>query len=990
MATMSVSGTRFELLALLLLIGLLDAATVRGADDEATSRAPPVPAVPPRFAHLPLGVPETMHRVTALEFSPDGKYLASAHGWYERGGSLQVWDVNTGMRVGLQILPVGVSSIGWTAEGRHLAISVWDTTVRGYDFPALEQKARIAIDRSVARLAISPDGMQMVTAAEGHTPKDDSSGRSVQIRDAASGALVRACESDNKLFRLSCVAWSPTGKYVAAAGGYHGQQIGLGRLWFADTGKEAARLEGDSGYILAIRFFPDDSRVATAGLDGNVRLWDSATGKMVSRFAAGPLIEGLDVSPDGTLLASGSAGGEVALWSPEQNRKVADLCKSGPPVHSVAFARDGKLLASGHSDGIIRVWNVPDQKLAQELPALGSDDRPGRIQALSSLAEGQIAVIGYDTGLLRAVDVIRQTDVWQRNTGKGRSPTAIALASDQKRLLVGCEDGTVRLHSADDGALKLELKKMPSRITGAAMGNNGKWLAAGDADGRVWLWDQEGKTLRGQRRDHRGAVLAIGFADEDRLVTSIGADGTAICRKTLADEIVVEARVNAGPVAAARISDDGSTAVVIGQQVAVWDAVTLKRRSEVRLQVSKQSATAVTPDASLVVVGHALGTSLFDGRQEGTIAPVQATGSRDGGIYALSADHRVLLQGTSVGTLLVWRAVPPRVPPLARIRRVGNAVALAASADGKWLAGGGDDAQVTVWNLATGEIVETLPGGAGTIYACQFSADSQMLATANLNGLVKVWRVKDWTLQGSHLNPKRKVRSVAFSPDGRWLAIGGSDRSLSIIETKEWETIVEKPGQDHWVEGLAFSPDGSRLYSITGSWDHGDQPVSSTLTVWKVATKKDQPGLEIEPLKKITAHGATSDNLVVTPDGRYVVTGSAEGQIKVWDARTLKPIRSIRTPVGMHRLSLMRNDPTRVLLGDSQGGVSVWNLETGVCVAEYASHVGHVFDVTATKDGRLLFSAGEDDFILIWPGPDRAPDDAALRFVKRITEDPQP
>jgi WD40 repeat protein len=87
-------------------------------------------------------------------WSPDGKYLASAHGWYERGGSLQVWDMNTGKRVALQNLPIGISSLGWTADSRHLAISVWDSTVRVYAFPSLEQITRIGIDRSVAGTSV--------------------------------------------------------------------------------------------------------------------------------------------------------------------------------------------------------------------------------------------------------------------------------------------------------------------------------------------------------------------------------------------------------------------------------------------------------------------------------------------------------------------------------------------------------------------------------------------------------------------------------------------------------------------------------------------------------------------------------------------------------------------------------------------------------------------------------------------------------------------
>ena len=57
--------------------------------------------------------------------------------------------------------------------------------------------------------------------------------------------------------------------------------------------------------------------------------------------------------------------------------------------------------------------------------------------------------------------------------------------------------------------------------------------------------------------------------------------------------------------------------------------------------------------------------------------------------------------------------------------------------------------------------------------------------------------------------------------------------------------------------------------------------------------------------------------------------------------------------------------------------------QTGAYVANYGGHVGHVMDVTATSDGRLLISAGEDDQLLFWPGPTRGPDAKLLRFLQR-------
>src|SRR5688572_9180469 len=76
----------------------------------------------PSFTNTPLRIPETMQRVTSLEFSPDGKYILSGHGWYERSGSFQIWEVATGKRVALHVLPIGVSSVGWLPEGDKFAI----------------------------------------------------------------------------------------------------------------------------------------------------------------------------------------------------------------------------------------------------------------------------------------------------------------------------------------------------------------------------------------------------------------------------------------------------------------------------------------------------------------------------------------------------------------------------------------------------------------------------------------------------------------------------------------------------------------------------------------------------------------------------------------------------------------------------------------------------------------------------------------------------
>jgi WD40 repeat protein len=355
---------------------------------------------------------------------------------------------------------------------------------------------------------------------------------------------------------------------------------------------------------------------------------------------------------------------------------------------------------------------------------------------------------------------------------------------------------------------------------------------------------------------------------------------------------------------------------------------------------------------------------------------------------AFSADDRLLFQTERGGELAVFRSVPTAKPALAERSVMGNAAAVAVSPDGKWLAGGGDDSQAAVWNLETGNLAHTFQVN-GTLYACRFSPDSQWLATGSLGGMLKVWSLKDGALEASFAESAQGVRSLAFSPDGHWLAFGGIDRVLRIVDTRRWEIVHEQPKQPLWIEGLEFSPDGQWLYSITGSWSEKDQPVTASLMQWKVVINGTPPTVSLEPIKSVAAHTATSDNLALTNDGKWVVTPSVDRYLRVWNAKNLDLLRTISIGEGVHRIHAMKGDAPLILLGGLDGGVSVWDVANGEVVARYAGHKTHVFDVTATPDGRLVISAGEDDRFLFWPGPLQKPGPDLERAVKRLAMPPK-
>jgi WD40 repeat protein len=115
-----------------------------------------------------------------------------------------------------------------------------------------------------------------------------------------------------------------------------------------------------------------------------------------------------------------------------------------------------------------------------------------------------------------------------------------------------------------------------------------------------------------------------------------------------------------------------------------------------------------------------------------------------------------------------------------------------------------------------------------------FSPDSPWLATGGEENTVQIWDVGS----GRELRPPLRghtgeVYAVAVSPDGRWVASGGEDSTVKVWDCRNAFRLVRSfRGHTGLVSSLAFSPDSGRL--VSGSRDH-------KVKVWDVSKLGDQP-----------------------------------------------------------------------------------------------------------------------------------------------------
>lgn len=307
-------------------------------------------------------------------------------------------------------------------------------------------------------------------------------------------------------------------------------------------------------------------------------------------------------------------------------------------------------------------------------------------------------------------------------------------------------------------------------------------------------------------------------------------------------------------------------------------------------------------------------------------AEVPAHGGPIRGI-AISADGTRALTAGFDYSVIEWDIASVR--PVRRLIGHNAAVNAVAYLPGGRAVSASDDGTVAIWNLADGRRIRSLSGHGAKVTAIAVSPDGALIASAAWDGTVRLWQ-SDSGAELRTLKHQTNVNVVAFSPDGRQLVSAGYEGSVNVWSAADGAQLREFGGGGFPVIALTFTADGRSL--LTASAD-------MTMRQWNPETGRENSVPQ--------RYDAPILALAVSADNGIAAASDLHGSVRLWqpgDVASLRLIAGSGDPVWAVGLTL---NGERLVTGAADGVLRVWEVRTGRLLGpetEVASSTDLTFD----------------------------------------------
>jgi len=846
--------------------------------------------------------------------------------------NLYVFNASAGGQPAKFALPANATAACVRSDGSQAAVSTGDNQLTVVETQGLRVLEQFAIPASATALRFVDE--HRIAAAIGNN---------VHVQPLSIKALLAGHEG-----AVTCLEFTPDGRLASG-----GADKSL-RLWDVDEAKQVAIFAGAGDALTDLDIATESGHLVATSLDNVARIWKlpdaKASGQSVSpsmEIAQPAKVHGIATSADGTRIATAGEDGIVRLWDVATGVELQRYAGHEKPIADVAMPSDASKIISAAADNNAIQFTVAVERLWAQ------SETP--IRAVDSLPDGTALVTGSQQGIA----------FWNTESGQQRSVENVGsivdltIRPDGQQLAVANELGEVHFVSPGDGAIALTLP--PPKGEAAPAGNAERPAArvAYSADGTTLLVSRgtaEARLCRvadGQMMEIfavANPVTDVATLPEANKLVAVGlgeAENAALLTRSVQNVLVVDEE----PVTSLTFLPSGQQiAGSTAMGVAVWN---LEDGQLVRQFGGASGVTdiAVTGDAQRLLAAAAEGMVhawqlSAEPAEGGTAVAPEFTLTHASVVHDLDAspDNLKLAATTEDGTIHVWHmATQEKLERFAGHEGPGLSVRFAG--DNATLLSGGSDNLAKLWMLSAQQVFAL---GDGPIKAAAMMQNgTQVLTVSGQEPIARLWNLSDGQqIRGYPTGAETPLLALAARQDNDQIA--ATDGNTLYLFNASDAAITANIVSESPFTRVRYSDDGTKLVALTEAG--GIEFFSS------------EDGAK---LYELSSPESLLD-IAFTRDGRRVLTSTAAGKVSLWSYASPEAVQTLNghgDPV--YRL-VFNSDGKRLVSASADGTVRIWNTENGSQIKSLAGHQGGVFSVDLSPDGSLIASCGADQTLRLW------------------------
>ncbi len=633
-------------------------------------------------------------------------------------------------------------------------------------------------------------------------------------------------------------------------------------LWSLKNKQNSLEMKGHIGKISAITISPDEKILISGSEQGDIRVWELATGQLINVWSAHKgRINALQVSACGQLVYSASSENRLCLWDFHKKSRINSFYGEGHSaevldIHVSPFTSPEEKIISAGADNILRVW----------------DKASGRAKHILSGHEMAVTSVQWlDDKHVLSASQDKTIRLWDLTSGqcirvyKGHHGMINVLRADISRgfILSGSSDGIVRYWDIKTGSsyvaarfsgavrhISLDESKLfaliviPSGISMIETNNSFRYRAA-----YLFSLPESALEIDQLSREYEKIITRVKSALNNDNINAM--------------EEIERARSIQG------YERDYSAFKYWSKLYSFFPKLKLKdiwKKNELRIHQARILSLDVSPlNDKFYSAGKDQCVYQWDietqqakkifAEFEKPVSAIKVTSDGDG--ILIASGENVLLMDIKSGKQLSLFS-----------HHETNIIALAITADGRFALSSDDKGHFYLWRLLTGEVMADFTDKKNTVATIAVTSDGRFALTGQRNNnSVLIWDMTTGKIISALQEHENIITSIAVTSDGRYFISASADASLRLwqVQSSRKKSLRVMTGHTKRINQVAIDYQGKIALSVSED---------KSLRIWDVINGECLYSFENINVSYTTA--------ILSMDGQYAFSGDAQGAIIVW------------------------------------------------------------------------------------------------------------